>query len=82
MSGTILEGTKFELAGCETVYHGKVRDVYDFGDRLALVTSDRYSAFDRILATVPNKGALLTALSRWWFEQTAHIVPNHIIAYP
>lgn len=82
MSGHILEGTDFELPGCSAVYHGKVRDVYDFGDRLMLVASDRYSAFDRILATVPNKGALLTATSRWWFEQTASIVPNHIISYP
>jgi phosphoribosylaminoimidazole-succinocarboxamide synthase len=47
-----------------------------------LVASDRYSAFDRILAAVPNKGALLTAMSQWWFEQTAHIVPNHIVSYP
>ncbi len=82
MSGYILEGTDFVLPGQQAVYHGKVRDVYDFGDRLMLVASDRYSAFDRILATVPNKGALLTATSRWWFEQTAHIVPNHIISYP
>ncbi|QQS18129.1 hypothetical protein IPL68_05855 [Candidatus Saccharibacteria bacterium] len=59
-----------------------MRDVYDFGDRLMLVASDRYSAFDRILAGVPNKGALLTATSQWWFEQTASIVPNHIISYP
>lgn len=82
MSGSILEGTDFKLPGCSAVYHGKVRDVYDFGDRLMLVASDRYSAFDRILASVPNKGALLTATSRWWFEQTASIVPNHIISYP
>lgn len=82
MSGTILEGTDFTLPGCEKVYHGKVRDVYDFGDQIMLVASDRYSAFDRILATVPNKGALLTATSQWWFEQTASIVTNHIISYP
>ncbi|MBL8032050.1 MAG: hypothetical protein JNK33_07090, partial [Candidatus Doudnabacteria bacterium] len=82
MSGTILEGTDFKLPGCQAVYRGKVRDVYDFGDRLMLVASDRYSAFDRILAKVPKKGALLTATSRWWFEQTASIVPNHIISYP
>ena len=82
MSGYVLQGTNFELPGCKEVYHGKVRDVYDFGDRLLLVASDRYSAFDRILAEVPNKGALLTATSRWWFDQTAHIVPNHILSYP
>jgi phosphoribosylaminoimidazole-succinocarboxamide synthase len=82
MSKNILEGTDFKLPGCQAVYHGKVRDVYDFGDRLMLVASDRYSAFDRILALVPHKGELLTATSRWWFEQTASIVPNHIIGYP
>jgi phosphoribosylaminoimidazole-succinocarboxamide synthase len=82
MSGKILEGTELTLPGCKAVYHGKVRDVYDFGDRLMLVASDRYSAFDRGLALVPHKGELLTATSRWWFEQTSHIVPNHIISYP
>lgn len=82
MSGKILEGTDFQLPGCKGVYHGKVRDVYDFGDRLMLVATDRYSAFDRNLALVPHKGELLTATSRWWFEQTESIVPNHIISYP
>lgn len=78
----ILEGTDFTLPGQKAVYHGKVRDVYDMGDSLLLVASDRYSAFDRILATVPNKGQLLTQTSKWWFEQTKHIVQNHIIGYP
>ena len=82
MNTAILEGTDFKLPGCQAVYHGKVRDVYDFGDRLMLVASDRYSAFDRILALVPNKGALLTATSAWWFAQTEHIVPNHLISCP
>ncbi len=78
----ILEGTDFTLPGQQAVYHGKVREVYDMGDSLLLVASDRYSAFDRILAVVPHKGELLTATSKWWFEQTSHIVPNHIISYP
>ena len=77
----ILEGTDFTLPGQRAVYHGKVRDVYDMGDSLLLVASDRYSAFDRILALVPHKGELLTATSKWWFEQTSHIVQNHIISY-
>jgi phosphoribosylaminoimidazole-succinocarboxamide synthase len=64
------------------LYHGKVRDVYDLGDSLLFVATDRYSAFDRNLALVPHKGELLTAISRWWFEQTTDIVPNHIIGYP
>ena len=82
MSGTILEGTDFSLPGQQAVYHGKVCDVYDFGDRLMMIATDRYSAFDRNLALVPHKGEVLTATSRWWFEQTASIVPNHIISYP
>lgn len=82
MNKAILEGTDFQLPGCRAVYHGKVRDVYDFGDRLMMVASDRYSAFDRNLALVPHKGELLTATSKWWFEQTNSIVPNHIISYP
>jgi len=59
---------------------GKVRDIYDAGDRLLLVASDRLSAFDVILPTpIPGKGSLLTAISAFWFEQTRRIVPNHLI---
>lgn len=82
MSEVIVQGTNFRLPHQQAVYHGKVRDVYDFGDRLMMVASDRYSAFDRNLALVPHKGELLTQTSRWWFEQTSSIVPNHIIHYP
>ena len=62
---------------------GKVRDWYDLpeGKRL-LVTTDRLSAFDRILAAVPYKGQVLNQLSAWWFEQTQDILPNHIISLP
>jgi len=80
--GTLIEATDFHFPGQQGVYHGKVRDVYDLGDSLLFVATDRYSAFDRNLAIVPNKGQLLTAISKWWFEQTAKIVPNHIISYP
>jgi phosphoribosylaminoimidazole-succinocarboxamide synthase len=61
---------------------GKVRDLYDLPDgRLALVASDRISAFDVILPTeIPDKGRILTGLSRFWFEQTAAIVPNHLLS--
>jgi len=79
--GVIAE-TDFHFPGQQAVYHGKVRDVYDLGETLLFVASDRYSAFDRILTVIPNKGQLLTATSKWWFEQTTHIVPNHIIGYP
>ncbi len=82
MSGALITETDFHFPGQQAVYHGKVRDVYDLGDSLLFVASDRYSAFDRNLALVPHKGELLTAISKWWFEQTAHIVPNHIIGYP
>ena len=62
---------------------GKVRDWYDMpnGQRL-LVTSDRLSAFDRILYRVPYKGQVLNQLAAWWFDQTKDIIPNHIISLP
>jgi phosphoribosylaminoimidazole-succinocarboxamide synthase len=65
----------------ELIHQGKVRDVYaDRGD-LILVASDRVSVFDVVLPTpIPGKGALLTALSLWWFEQLADIVPNHVVS--
>jgi phosphoribosylaminoimidazole-succinocarboxamide synthase len=63
------------------LHSGKVRDVYAFGDdQLVLVASDRLSAYDVILPTVvPDKGAVLTGLSLWWFEQLADVVPNHVV---
>ena len=78
----ILSSTNYQLPGQKAVYHGKVRDVYDMGDTLLFVTTDRYSAFDRNLAVIPNKGALLSSITKWWFEQTKNIVNNHIISYP
>jgi phosphoribosylaminoimidazole-succinocarboxamide synthase len=64
------------------VYRGKVRDVYDLGENLLFIATDRYSAFDRNLALVPSKGQLVTGISRWWFGQTEHIISNHVIDYP
>ena len=62
---------------------GKVRDWYDLPDgKRLLITTDRLSAFDRILATVPYKGQVLNQLSAWWFEQTQDIIPNHIVSLP
>src|SRR4026207_1549802 len=60
---------------------GKVRDLYAVGaDRLLLVASDRLSAFDVVLPTaIPDKGLVLTALSRFWFAETAAIIPNHLL---
>ena len=63
-------------------YQGKVRDSYDLGDAIMLVTTDRLTAFDRHLALIPYKGAVLNLTSAWWFEQTKNLVPNHIIAIP
>lgn len=60
---------------------GKVRDVYDLGDKLLIVSTDRISAFDYVLPCgVPEKGRILNQLSAFWFKKTAHIVPNHFIA--
>ncbi len=63
------------------VHSGKVRDLYAVdADHLLLVASDRLSAYDVVLPTaVPDKGAVLTALSLWWFEQLADVVPNHLV---
>jgi phosphoribosylaminoimidazole-succinocarboxamide synthase len=59
---------------------GKVRDIYDLGDRLLIVATDRISAFDVVLPTgIPDKGAVLTQLSAFWFELTGDIVPNHFV---
>jgi phosphoribosylaminoimidazole-succinocarboxamide synthase len=63
-------------------YQGKVRDTYDLGDKLILITTDRLSAFDRVLTAVPYKGQVLNLTSAWWFQQTEHIIPNHVIAIP
>jgi len=67
---------KYSLA-----YRGKVRDLYDLGDRLLMVATDRLSAFDYVLPNpVPGKGKLLTELSVFWFKQTQSILPNHLIS--
>ena len=61
-------------------YRGKVRDLYDLGDRLLIVATDRVSAFDIVLPTgIPGKGAVLTQLSAFWFERSADVVPNHLL---
>ncbi len=64
-------------------YRGKVRENYDLPDgRRILISTDRQSAFDQVLASVPFKGQVLTQTARFWFEQTADICPNHVLAYP
>ncbi|MCO6186065.1 phosphoribosylaminoimidazolesuccinocarboxamide synthase [Rhizobium sp. L1K21] len=64
-------------------YKGKVRENYDLpGDQRIIIATDRLSAFDRILTSVPYKGQILTQIARFWFENTADICPNHVISYP
>lgn len=68
------------LSGLTLHSRGKVRDLYDLGDKLLLVASDRISAFDVILPTpIPDKGRILTQLSEFWFSKIGDIVPNHLI---
>jgi phosphoribosylaminoimidazole-succinocarboxamide synthase len=70
-----------ELAGLKLHGSGKVREMYDLGDRLLMVASDRISAYDVVLPTaIPDKGKVLTGLSVFWFEQTGGIVPNHLLS--
>ena len=75
-----LDETNLPLPGRQS---GKVRDWYDLsGGQRLIVTTDRLSAFDRVLAKVPYKGQVLNQLSAWWFEQTQDIIPNHIVSLP
>jgi phosphoribosylaminoimidazole-succinocarboxamide synthase len=76
----ILRETHFDNLG--TLKTGKVRDIYFQPDKLILVATDRHSSFDRIIAHIPNKGAVLNLSSAYWFRQTADIIPNHVIATP
>ena len=70
------------VADLGPVTRGKVRDIIDLGDRLALVATDRISAFDRVLGTVPYRGQVLNQLAAWWFDRVADIVPSHVVAVP
>ena len=71
-----------DLAGFGPKYTGKVRDSYTRGDQRILITTDRVSAFDRVLGAIPFKGQVLNQLSAWWFDQTRDIVANHMITAP
>src|SRR3989344_4492321 len=76
----VLKETNFKNLGMKKT--GKVRDIYDLGDKLILVTTDRHSSFDRIIAHIPSKGQVLNQISAWWFEQTKDIIPNQVLAVP
>ncbi len=70
-----------ELTGVPLRARGKVRDIYDLGDRLLIVATDRLSAFDYVLPTpIPDKGKVLSQISDFWFARFASMVPNHVIA--
>ncbi|KAG2317488.1 hypothetical protein Bca52824_020610 [Brassica carinata] len=70
------------VPGLKSRIKGKVRDIYDAGDYLVLITTDRLSAFDRNLASIPFKGQVLNETSLWWFNNTQHITPNAIVSSP
>lgn len=72
------------IPGLPNHYRGKVRENYDLPDgrRRVIVATDRLSAFDVILTSIPLKGQVLTQLARFWFDRTADLCPNHVIAYP
>ncbi len=70
-----------EFEGIPLADRGKVRDIYDFGDQLLIVATDRLSAFDVVLPTpIPDKGRVLTQISAYWFSQTSSIVANHLVS--
>ncbi len=76
-------GTEFNFNGVQHIYHGKVRDVYDFGDQLIMIATDRISAFDHILPRpIPYKGQVLNQLAKHFLEATVDIVPNWLQATP
>lgn len=72
--------TQSNIDGVPLLFRGKVRDVYDVGNRLLLVATDRISAFDVVLPTpIPDKGVVLTQLSAFWFQRTAPLISNHLL---
>ena len=71
---------KTNFAKLKLLKRGKVRDIYDLGDRLLIVASDRISAFDVVLPNgIPYKGMVLTQISKFWFDELKDIVPIHLI---
>ena len=78
LASPILQTT---LAGRKPDRQGKVRDIFDFGDRLLIVASDRISAFDYVLGSgIPDKGKVLSQISAFWFDRTRSIVRNHVLS--
>ena len=77
--GRVFPALEETAAGDRPVYRGKVRDVVRGETALLLVASDRISAFDRVLSTVPFKGEVLSRVSAWWFDRCSDILPNHVL---
>jgi len=78
--GKTLSRTDFPTLG--TKYEGKVRDCYTKGERRTIVVTDRLSAFDVVLGTIPFKGQVLNQMAAYWFEVTSSLVPNHVVSVP
>jgi len=78
--GDVLKETDFKGIGERKV--GKVRDVYTSPDKIVLVSTDRHSSFDRIIAHIPFKGEVLNQISAFWFDQTKDIIQNHVVSIP
>jgi phosphoribosylaminoimidazole-succinocarboxamide synthase len=80
---TDLKNNEFTFTGQKSVYHGKVRDVYDLGEILVMIVSDRISAFDHILPKpIPYKGQVLNQIAKHFLDSTKDIVPNWLLASP
>jgi len=78
--GDVLKGTDFKNIGERKV--GKVRDIYTLPDKIILISTDRHSSFDRIIAHIPFKGEVLNQISAFWFENTKDIIQNHVLSIP
>ena len=80
MSSRVISQTEFKSLTLKG--RGKVRDIYDLGERLLIVATDRISAFDVVMPNpIPDKGRVLTQLSRFWFDLTREIISNHVISF-
>jgi len=73
---------QIDLPGLGDLYRGKVRDNYSRGDRIVMITTDRVSAFDHVLGTIPFKGEVLSRLTAFWFEKVKDIAPTHLVDVP
>ncbi len=73
---------EIDLPELGTLYRGKVRDNYSRGDRIVMVTTDRVSAFDHVLGTIPFKGEVLSRLTHFWFDKVKDIAPTHLLDVP